>query len=281
MERSERFSIALACGLGALIGSSLMLSIGNPFFTTLGAILGGLVGYLSYRPFEVIQAVIDVFNSIPWKEKYQDALPGLKLFGIVIVFLPTMFVSGVFSFWLGEFMFGEEFMINESAPTSVQQYRMIIFFEILIGMILGVMSLEYSKDTNDTASAFKFLFVSVLLPSPLGTLAVILAVVCGILYCIWFFLTRILPMLYRGLVTGCKCIPGIIIFLAMFCWQVFVRIHSDRRLMCLTDAATGSLIGYCAGSAIIGCISGALIGLLNYEVISKRLLKLVPLSSHS
>ena len=53
-------------------------------------------------------------------------------------------------------------------------------------------------------------------------------------------------------------------------------VHSDIRLLCMTDSAIGALVGYYFHSAILGGIIGAIVGLLNYELVSKRWLKLAP-----
>ncbi len=56
---------------------------------------------------------------------------------------------------------------------------------------------------------------------------------------------------------------------------LFFIIHSDERLLCLVDAATGAAIGgYYFGNAALGGLTGAIIGLVNYEIVSKRILKL-------
>ena len=52
----------------------------------------------------------------------------------------------------------------------------------------------------------------------------------------------------------------------------------DKRLKifftCAVDAMIGAAVGFFAGSAIIGALVGGLFGVLNYEVVSKRLLHL-------
>ena len=67
-----------------------------------------------------------------------------------------------------------------------------------------------------------------------------------------------------------RAIKETTLFLGRFGWQVFIRIHSQKRLICGTDAMIGAGIGYLAGSAIIGALAGALIGLVNYELVTRR-----------
>ena len=56
-------------------------------------------------------------------------------------------------------------------------------------------------------------------------------------------------------------------------WNVFTSIHSEMRLLCMTDSMIGATIGYFAGSAIIGGLAGAIFGILNYPIVSVRWLK--------
>ncbi len=63
---------------------------------------------------------------------------------------------------------------------------------------------------------------------------------------------------------------------ANFMGYAFAHVHSQRRTICFVDAALGSMIGYTFGSAILGAAAGALLGILNYEIVSLRVLKLTP-----
>jgi len=61
----------------------------------------------------------------------------------------------------------------------------------------------------------------------------------------------------------------------MVIWETFKLVHSDLRLLCMTDAMFGALVGYFCGNALVGGITGALLGVLNYRFISVKWLKLV------
>jgi hypothetical protein len=62
----------------------------------------------------------------------------------------------------------------------------------------------------------------------------------------------------------------------LFICRVFKYIHSDRRLLCFCEGALGTLAGMYWGNPIIGFIAGVLFGLISYQVISIRILKLKP-----
>lgn len=73
-----------------------------------------------------------------------------------------------------------------------------------------------------------------------------------------------------------RLIPQAVNTLVKFLKHVLIEIHSDLRLLCGIDSAIGAAIGWICGNAIIGGLAGGIIGALNYELISKRILHLVP-----
>lgn len=70
--------------------------------------------------------------------------------------------------------------------------------------------------------------------------------------------------------------PRVIVLFAKFMKGFFVLIHSEIRLLCGFDAAIGVVIGYFAGNIIIGALVGGIFGILNFEILSKRILHLAP-----
>ena len=56
----------------------------------------------------------------------------------------------------------------------------------------------------------------------------------------------------------------------------FLLVHSDIRLLCGVDAALGCAVGYFFGNALFGGVAGGVIGLLNFEIVSKRILHIDP-----
>ena len=63
---------------------------------------------------------------------------------------------------------------------------------------------------------------------------------------------------------------------ALFLKHLFLLIHSDMRVLCMTDAALFAGVGYFLGSALWGAILGGLFGVLNYKVVSEYILGIVP-----
>lgn len=69
-------------------------------------------------------------------------------------------------------------------------------------------------------------------------------------------------------------------FLGRFSRELFVRIHSEERLLVGVDAVLGTLVGYVVDprpfGVLIGMAAGALLGFVNYELVSIRGLRLIP-----
>ncbi|MBL7022080.1 hypothetical protein ISR92_02060 [Patescibacteria group bacterium] len=78
--------------------------------------------------------------------------------------------------------------------------------------------------------------------------------------------------------TAIKAISTFFMKIAKLIRYIFVEIHSDIRLLCAVDAMIGAGIGYFYTNPIIGMIAGGILGVINYELVSKRWLKLVPTS---
>jgi len=63
----------------------------------------------------------------------------------------------------------------------------------------------------------------------------------------------------------------------LFAKTIFVLIHSNERLLCMVDAAIGVAIFHFTGNNIfLGMLAGGVLGVVNYEIVSVRLLKLSP-----
>ena len=74
-------------------------------------------------------------------------------------------------------------------------------------------------------------------------------------------------------------LPRAVQFCTNFAWHWFKLVHSSLRLLCLVDAALFTAIGLAVGGPIIAwMIAGGLFGVINYRVVSIRLLGLAPAS---
>lgn len=245
---NKSLKVFLACFLGAFIGTLVAFQI-NGVFWWLGLLAGGLIGYLSYEFKDVILAVRRTWNL----------LFGLKLYprNFVTAFLYTISLY----LWLA---LGGMLVTGLVDGPKVFRISDIVFISIIgaaMAFLTGLISIFNEFDTEQMevlGLIWRFNPVFVLFYYlPKGIILFVLQ----------------LPKVFRK---AFVLLAQFLKLLFKFIKTIFILIHSEIRLLCAIDAAIGTAIGYFAGSAIIGGIFGGLFGVLNYEVLSKRILHLAP-----
>lgn len=247
MNRSLK--VFFACALGAGIGAMIALQIGG-YLWWIGMIIGATLGYLSYEFKAVLKAIVFAWRKIiNYKLNWADIKVTLKLlFWVAIIIVCFCFLS-----FLRAYL--------EKNPLSPGSKAAILPIWFIFGFVIPIL-----LALNDPIPALKFFLSPIILP---------------LKFLIWVIewaikITKIILMVIAGLFTE--------IFLAMkaifsFFKTIFVQIHSDERLLCFFDAGIGAGIGYFYHNALIGAIAGGILGAVNYELVSKRWLKLVPARS--
>lgn len=247
----RRLKIFLACGFGAGIGTIVALSV-NTYFWWLGMLVGGLAGYFSYEFRKVLAAIRQAWHLVIGWRPDKDLL---------------------------KLQFKAAFWTSSSIVTC------------LIGLMLLPLALIPELEIEGC-----LLFI--------GGGSVIFLITLPILFIftprtqkelerdIWigkiynpFSVYCYYPLLLiwrtpKGIRWLIRKSPLMILTAWRFIKTVFVLIHSDLRLLCGFDAAIGTAIGYFTSNVIIGMLAGGVIGVLNYELLSKRLLHLVPSKNH-
>ncbi len=235
----KTLKIGLACMIGALIGGTVALGAG---LLWLGVIVGGLIGYLSYEFKEVIQAVKSTYAEIsgwrPDTEYWKET--GLRVTALLMFFLSTMLILA-FMLIQGDYIItsGEKSTLSQVYAFTV----IIILLETFVMCFLGICDNLFGETEEDWVTYIKVL-------NPIS-------------FYLFYF-----P---RAIITN---LPKAIIFTAKFTKIICTLIYSDERLLCGVCAAIGTAIGYFSVNVIIGMCVGGIFGAINYEVISKRILKL-------
>jgi hypothetical protein len=264
---NRTLKIFVACAFGGGIGTVVALQV-HLYLWWLGLIVGGFVGYISYEFKTVLSAIriagVKVFEFRPnWQKiSRNSAMTILIVLGLswcFIIIFAGMFILGI-----------------EPGDKDPPEWAIIslLLFSSLFGAIPIAMASEKLEmdflfiERKDTSELWR----AILYMNPIS-------------YCFYWtplglflFVKNILPILFAHTLKG---INRAISKICLFVKTAFVLIHSEIRLLCLFDAAIGTGIGYLAGSPIIGAIAGGLIGVLNYEIISKRILHLVPVRKNS
>lgn len=296
------WKIAFACGLGALIGTAIALDF-MPWLSwtkawplwldpLIGMLAGGAIGYLAYEWHEIPIAIKRAWRVV--KPALRQLLPSriedplvregrfseIGVWGVVATYFTMA--------WSCALMF------------DVTHNQIFAVFTFLT-LVTGGLAIILAGATVDIHDWLLYPHLDIRTPSSYPDKIEVrkclvkygnpLMVFVGWpLYGIgWtiYQLIRVSPRIpgavVRAVAATGKAIPRALIWiwnlakiLALFGWLVFKSIHSNWRVLCLIDAAIGTAIGCLTGSAIIGGIAGAVIGALNYQLVSVRLLKLVP-----
>lgn len=264
--------IFLSSGLGALIGTIVAIKL-IPFWF-LGTIVGFLVGYLAYEVKNVLQAIVKAF-----KVARHEVFPGFwKRFvahgSVTNLGIGTWCLSYVLSYLLAKFFITDE---PEIGALMIFFYSIFAFsFSIPIFAVF-IKITEYGAKIDNPRNlvyrgGYKHIrekgstYLGIIKWFFLGFSIVVWSVVKFFFWVMWKY-TSIF-------------VWKTVFFCAVFLKKMFLLIHSDVRLLCGTDAAIGTVIGYFFQSPIVGCLAGAILGLANYYIVSIKILKLQPESEN-
>ncbi len=295
----ETRKIALACFIGGAICSAVALLFA-PAFWWLGLIAGFVGGYLAYDFREVLRAIPKAAHEVG--RVIAEEWPGAKkwLAKPRPIIYPAVFlaVAGGTGFlvlarrYASDQIGLEFFAVIPSAViatfTGVTFLGLIetgaeaegCFWIPTRENVLGWANRrKYYSDMGYTEKPYTYANAYRWLVRGIGV--VCLGVIKFLFRDMWrpvgeFFLN---VLIYVGLfLLGCVYYP------CLFGWKLFRLIHSHKRLLCAIDSAIGGAMSYLllarsthtlgaqVALVIFGGLLGAGFGVLNWEVVSKRLL---------
>lgn len=256
--------VGAACAVGALVGGLIALELGDNLWP-IGVVIGGLTGYLSFEFRAVCGAVPQAWQMAKTRCLMHRADLG--------VFAASSFITGLtFAIpvcgmsWLFAYSIEGSRVVHplRLAVETTWLYTPMLLALAGGGTVLATlfmltaekpMSLEAKESYRQLLREYNpITFYGSRVPRWIVTVGV--------------------PGLWQVSRQGLR-------FIREFVVICFRLIHSELRLLCGVDAALGAAIGYACGSAIIGAIAGCLVGIINYELVSKRWLKLVPQTAAS
>ncbi|MEQ1561601.1 MAG: hypothetical protein ABL899_02680 [Nitrospira sp.] len=239
MEKTIR--IAIACFAGSFIGGVIAFQIGHVGWP-IGALVGGLIAYLGFDFAAVIAAIPVVWESISswkpdypvWRFRFRNGLGFLGMAQtLLLFFLPIMEMTKPNTWGFLLSAHAAMFIAGFMSAGKRNQYGQL------------PEDLMPYKDTNPVGAAYWF---------------------CRGLLWLIVRIPRV-TLKTRGYL-------GLLIRTSWkFTVTLFHIIHSELRLLCAVDAALGTTVGYFSGNALIGAVAGAVLGVLNYEIITVRVMQ--------
>ncbi len=262
---NRTFKVFFACSLGAFLGTCVALQVHHYFWWT-GMIVGFLVGYVSYEVKTVGTAMKDSWTSLHYWQPDFSWWKDVASYAYYQSITISTFVGAVTGLMV---------LLSQAGSTTYPHhstaYQIVFSFVLLEGigvlcMTLGFISwrrksIEDGRQILENARSDAWEF------NPVRFYG----------FTIWAFLVKNLWKAVPKVFMFCKTtLPNFCKHVGVFCYTVFRMIHSEMLLLCGTDAALGTIIGYWTGNAVVGMIVGGLFGVLNYEIVSKRILHIVP-----
>lgn len=260
MKKVNALKIFFSCALGAGIGAMVALEL-NQYFWWIGILVGGLIGYLSYEFKAVIAAIGQTWRQlIAWR-------PDKELLKLRIRFCWWLSLAVIGMILIPVYLFCYSMIILFPSEEVVEIGGFISTCLIITAFFCFLLSIAALLDLyqKDMKKCIPFLRRA----NPIFVYFYWLPK--GILWCLKKT-PVVVPVIIRGIRKG-------FVIIGRFIKTVFILIHSEIRLLCGIDAAFGAGIGYFSGSVLIGMLIGGVVGVINYEVVSKRLLHLVPANS--
>ena len=260
MDRLSRLVVVLFCG--GFIGGSLAIQFGYIAWP-LGALIGGFVTYIVYD-FERVLAVIlitydramieipatyrDIIswrpNSVYWKYWREAFVHDFNMFTNTCVAL--YFVAGGFYYF-----FGEHSIANNHFASRF--FLLFVAFGCVFSLFTGWLTAnDMARRAMVSGSAYEFR------PGCPNVFKLYLWVVPrGVVKSGWWLIRHV---------------PSFVMFTKKYVPIFFRLIHSESRIQFAMDTAIGAAIGYFVGSATVGGLSAVAIGVLDYELITVRML---------
>lgn len=242
--------IFIACATGSALGTFVSLGLNHQWWP-LGLVLGFVTGYLSYEYRQVAAAVSTAWRKVsswqPDKERWKLA----AMLVIPVAGCSLTMILGAFGPLYLLYLFEGNMMII---------YGLLVFttfVPIVCGVLIPLL-LYYSAIPGEQIVECRKLFLD-LNPFRVYLRLVPKYTLRGVIY----FIRKVPAIFSLGFSLGWR-----------FLKEFLLIIHSDIRLLCGVDAAIGAAIGYFAGSVMVGLAAGGLFGVLNYEIVSKKLLKI-------
>jgi hypothetical protein len=249
----------VSCMFWAAIATALALNI-NGYFWWVGILVGAFLGYLFCEPKEFFLALPRAWHEIiGWRLKkgwWKVLGTGILAFigagiTIVILFIPAII-------WPGP---KEWAVINVlvSIPPVIGFIGAI--FVLATGVSSLILLISMGEDRFDYDGCMEFVKEVLKYLNPIS-------VFFYFPFLGMFLLVKIIvPKIPHATITA-------IVLSGRFIKRVYILIHSEYRSLCAVDIAFGGTIGYIAGSMITGMIFGGIFWLINYQMVTRRILRL-------
>lgn len=256
--KNKGLTIALACAIGAGLGTMLAIEFGK--FYVFGLLIGSLSGYLIYELPTVIKMAVTAFH---WAKKVHLLNIQWKS-GLIRTNKITLGILAVYLILTPMIIFA---VLDTKYPHMFNLLEKSILLILLIGGIVLRMSilcisiLKFEYKAEQTMDPFDLIMILSKKNRFVGITCFLLAEIISI------------GLLIKSIIYS---VGKLFKFTGSFLWRFFKLIHSDLRLLVGIDSLIGGMFGFYYDSILYGMIFGAVWGLINYYIVSIKIMKLKP-----
>lgn len=265
----KSLKIFIACFLGIICGGLVLSKITGQFSflrLIIGMIVGGPLGYLAYDFKTVIKIVPKAWNAVkgwkPNKEWWRDFGPMLWAAASII---STITIGMLAYTSLVAWAFEESGLADAFKFSAFIYAGSVVLFTPLLAF--GLMGLGV-RTRKEHSSGFKrynpFRVYLWLVPK---------YILISLFLLIKYIVSSVI-MVFSVIIRVPGFLLKIIVTLARFIKTLVIMIHRDERLVCMFDTMLGIVIFYFWGNLILSAICGGLLAVLNWQIISVRILHL-------
>ncbi|MCH7883134.1 hypothetical protein IIA95_01830 [Patescibacteria group bacterium] len=263
--------IGIACGMGTFLGILLGLGASIEFglgwwMIAIGALVGGAAAYLSYDLNEVGRAFVRAWRALSGYEPDRELAKRYWRHVLVLALIGLTF---------GLYASGGLFIMRQYGSTLPDSIMIDLAFGAFVFVIMPLLvaAADVYSDSKKQPNRHERLqhidkeYERVKwLAWRANPISFPFWCMLGILLLARWFVMNAIPFLFR--------VP----------WKTFCAVHSNKRTLCFVDTVIAVLIGGVAGYSygsllygmLIGVPFGILLGIASFEILSVRLLKLVP-----
>ncbi len=275
MDRTA-LKVGFAVFLGAFIGSLVALQI-NGYFWWAGLIVGGFVGYISYEFKAVLQAIPRAVKAATaWRAK-EETIVALKVFPVFLLTNLVVFLFNALIFFFLFYVGAAILIFDQNIACAIEIATMATMTAGVVAAMFTTVSSQ--EDAGLAARRFlRYQDMYVLSETKLKCKRDMLRYNTLSILFFWipYGIIKFVPYIYKKIPAAILGIWKGLRVIGLFFWHLFRLIHSDLRILCMTDAAIFAGVGYFMGNALYGALVGAAFGIFNYVVVSKKILKIAP-----
>ncbi len=269
------WNIFLACALGAFVGALVSLDLTvrfawGKYLWFVGAGIGGAVGWVASGPKEVWWAFLKALKEelrpqchVEWR----NLKSGLQLGTLLLLYGVPVFLAAAF------------LPVQPMSPEVIAMICLVGILGIAVSLFGVTVSVCFCHASWPFLSKLKRILEvprSTDRPDEVALALLVYGNPIILILSLFFFSFLLLCGLIKLSWLGIKGVPKVFRLACRVAKKVFIRVHSERRLICFVDSALGATIGYFYGNAFVGALAGGILGVANFWLISVRWLKLAP-----